>query len=637
MEIQIFHYAGVFSGFVKKTMVFQKDGIILKETIPGEPKPIMTYFPLFDAEAIPSEKIDEFYIQIDEDQKVEFKANSPQEKKFVLQKLTEKINEIKQRNMFSKDFHLYSSEIQKKSNENKFDSITINLTTLMNYFLEFQNKISDLKRFGATLKLNAKLNKSYQQYIEGLNELEVQMRNNYDDLVKNIYDYRDDIDPAYADEKAKNQAELAQSGSKEEKKEEKKQRDPNAISLTYTPDPLYNWEKRKTFNKVLKVNPNLIQELIKAAAQKKTALPIYFNEPISMLQKECEKFYNSSFLDKAVAEEVPENKFLHISAFILSELSFNGGRTLKPFTPLLGETYEFCDNEKKWRYFGEQVYRKEHTSAFYCEGEGWTVNGDTRNKYSLSVFKGAAEIVFGSKTHMKIYNKVSKKVETFIFNRPVTQMKGLMKKNLHYDFSGTVNIVNLDQPNITCEINFLEETTKREIGGVEGKITKDGNVIYLINGNWLKEIFYTDKDGNNKQTLVEVPSSKHLSNTNDDYVLPEYSYRLNENTEELKKVLPSSDSRFRPDQLEFEVGSEEESQRIKDIIEVLQTNRQKKLDEGEKEYKAAYFADEYDEGSKDFHYKYLGGYWEQRANGKYENNKFNVFNLEEDKEIDETI
>ena len=61
MEFQIEHYAGMFSGFVKKTMVFKKDGFILKEE-GSEEKP--TYYSLFDAKCGDGEGENDFYIEI---------------------------------------------------------------------------------------------------------------------------------------------------------------------------------------------------------------------------------------------------------------------------------------------------------------------------------------------------------------------------------------------------------------------------------------------------------------------------------------------------------------------------------------------------------------------------------------------
>jgi hypothetical protein len=40
----------------------------------------------------------------------------------------------------------------------------------------------------------------------------------------------------------------------------------------------------------------------------------------------------------------------YVMAFAISMISHIGNRTRKPFTPLLRETYEFYNHEKKWRF-----------------------------------------------------------------------------------------------------------------------------------------------------------------------------------------------------------------------------------------------------------------------------------------------
>ena len=100
----------------------------------------------------------------------------------------------------------------------------------------------------------------------------------------------------------------------------------------------------------------MIKEFIKAMSAKKASLPIYFNEPISMLQKQCERFYYSDLLEKAAKETQREKQLLYISAFNIGEIFLNLGRFLKPFNPILGETYEYYDNEKHFMKMFKGTY-----------------------------------------------------------------------------------------------------------------------------------------------------------------------------------------------------------------------------------------------------------------------------------------
>lgn len=48
-------------------------------------------------------------------------------------------------------------------------------------------------------------------------------------------------------------------------------------------------------------------------------------------------------------------RMLHVAAFAVSSYSGTNNRFLKPFNPLLGETFEFEYPEQKWRGLAEKV------------------------------------------------------------------------------------------------------------------------------------------------------------------------------------------------------------------------------------------------------------------------------------------
>ncbi|KAI9237976.1 MAG: Oxysterol-binding protein-domain-containing protein [Podila humilis] len=87
----------------------------------------------------------------------------------------------------------------------------------------------------------------------------------------------------------------------------------------------------------------------------KITLPVYFNEPTSMLQRMAEDAEYIDLLDKAVRQRGATERILFIAAFAMSNYSSTIGRVAKPFNPLLGETYEYCREDKQFRYISEQV------------------------------------------------------------------------------------------------------------------------------------------------------------------------------------------------------------------------------------------------------------------------------------------
>lgn len=87
----------------------------------------------------------------------------------------------------------------------------------------------------------------------------------------------------------------------------------------------------------------------------KIALPVFFNEPLSMLQRLCEDMEYSQLLDIAVSRDDPLERIQFVAAFAMSNYSSTLGRTGKPFNPLLGETFEYVRKDRGFRYVSEQV------------------------------------------------------------------------------------------------------------------------------------------------------------------------------------------------------------------------------------------------------------------------------------------
>lgn len=87
----------------------------------------------------------------------------------------------------------------------------------------------------------------------------------------------------------------------------------------------------------------------------KITLPVYFNEPTSMLQRMAEDAEYIDLLDKAARQRGATERILFVAAFAMSNYSSTIGRVAKPFNPLLGETYEYCREDKQFRYISEQV------------------------------------------------------------------------------------------------------------------------------------------------------------------------------------------------------------------------------------------------------------------------------------------
>mmetsp|Transcript_16960 Transcript_16960/g.16822 ORF Transcript_16960/g.16822 Transcript_16960/m.16822 type:complete len:138 (+) Transcript_16960:411-824(+) len=113
------------------------------------------------------------------------------------------------------------------------------------------------------------------------------------------------------------------------------------------------------------------------------AVPVYFNEPLSMLQRYSEDLTYSNIINRASECPDPSLRAALIACFAVSPYATTLGRTMKPFNPLLGETFEL--QRDGFRLITEQVSHHPPIAALYCEHENYTYYGDLQAKSS---FKG---------------------------------------------------------------------------------------------------------------------------------------------------------------------------------------------------------------------------------------------------------
>ena len=344
-----------------------------------------------------------------------------------------------------------------------------------------------------------------------------------------------------------------------------------------------------------------------------------------MGQKQCEKFKYMNLLIKAGKESSRELQMCYISAFLIGEIFINLGRSLKPFNPILGETYEFFDNAKKFRFYSEKVSHKPQVTAYIAETPEFAYYGDTLNSTSFKIFKGSIELIFKNKAH--IYLK--KTGDHYILNPPTVYVKGLMKPPLYNDYGGITIIQNTKDISYRCELKFIEEGwTPNSLGYFEGTVFKDyETIVYLIKGNWTKEMYITGPNGNNRIDLLTLDKNQeYLNNSIESYVLPEFTCQLNQLTPELEKILPKNDSRFRKDiRLLEEKEETEEAQSYK-----LKYEEKQRKELCSNEHKILFFTEFLSPETEDKYYLPNGKYWEYRKTRKLlENENSNIFELKD--------
>lgn len=112
-------------------------------------------------------------------------------------------------------------------------------------------------------------------------------------------------------------------------------------------------------------------------------------------------------------------RLLLVAAFGIAQYKCTDKRTLKPFNPMLGETFELLGDG--WRYFSEQVSHHPPISACYGESEHYIYHMDTH-----SVMGMAWPGVLTSRPHGVQHVYLKSHDEHYLISRPNTQVHNLI-------------------------------------------------------------------------------------------------------------------------------------------------------------------------------------------------------------------
>ena len=376
-------------------------------------------------------------------------------------------------------------------------------------------------------------------------------------------------------------------------------------------DPLYDYPKRTSLP-VKKLDHGFnVWKVFKSAVGKdlsRFGVPVYFNEPISSLQKFCEPFQYAHLLNTAANEPNPYIRLAKSACFCIGQFVMNNGRQAKFFNPLLYETYEYVDNEQNFRYMSEQVSHHPAISAYYAEGDGWNIFANT-NSIIKFIITGRLEVNALGRTYITYenYNDVNS------FTKPKVITRNLIIGTIDIDVEGKFEVTN--EMGDICEVDMIPSTSGQK-GNLHGKIKDiNGDVKFLLEGNWTDNIYIINNETKEKTIIWRIIPSKGK----EDFYYQPYTFDLNNLTEEMKKALPPTDSRFRPDQRLMEYQEIDKAGDEKHRLEEEQRARAKQYKKDGFIPKPLYFDETYDDLTGELIYKYKGNYWDMRNNHQFEN------------------
>ncbi|KAL6857039.1 hypothetical protein ACP4OV_018421 [Aristida adscensionis] len=345
----------------------------------------------------------------------------------------------------------------------------------------------------------------------------------------------------------------------------------------------------------------------------RVCLPVYFNEPLSSLQKCFEDLEYSYLLDQAYQCGKVGNslmRILKVAAFAVSGYASSVARPCKPFNPLLGETYEGDFPERGVRFFAEKVSHHPMLIACHCEGKGWKFWGDSNLK---SKFWGQSIQV----DPVGILTVEFDDGEIFQWSKVTTTIHNLILGKLYCSHHGTMHIKGNRQ--YSCKLKFKEPSLlDRNPHLVQGFVEdNNGNKASFLIGKWDESMHYSNLDTSKVKNADQLPGASLLWEKNKPapnptrYNLSSFAITLNELTPGLQEKLPPTDSRLRPDQRHLENGEYEKANAEKLRLERRQRMSTKLQDNG---WKPRWFEQDAEVGT----FRYKGGYWETRDKGHWD-------------------
>ncbi|EGR34348.1 oxysterol-binding protein, putative [Ichthyophthirius multifiliis] len=347
----------------------------------------------------------------------------------------------------------------------------------------------------------------------------------------------------------------------------------------------------------------------------KFAVPVYLNEPISMLQRLAEQMEYSQTLDNANATDDTCLALCYAMGFAASVYAATINRTKKPFNPLLGETFEFIDSKNGFRFISEQVSHHPPISAGIGESNNYIFQGDSN---ITSQFWGKS---FEVKPLGHFHIKLKRLNHDITFKKCTTAVKNIFIGQMYLDHYGVMEFKNHSTGDFG-ELNFREKSAWSDKGQyeIEGFVSnKQGQEIYKLKGKWNSNL--TSTNITTGQTIEVWKRYPLPQNSEWNYHYTQFALQLNHlNQDNIKWICPT-DSRLRPDQRALEYGLLDVAADEKFRLEQKQRARRKENEASGKKHEICFFEQRVDQLTGELEYKYKGGYWETREKQDWNNSE----------------
>ncbi|KAL3850661.1 hypothetical protein ACJIZ3_012543 [Penstemon smallii] len=293
----------------------------------------------------------------------------------------------------------------------------------------------------------------------------------------------------------------------------------------------------------------MMQKYIGSDITSMVTLPVNIFEPMTMLQKMAELMEYSYLLDQADECEDPYMRLVYASTWAIS-VYYAYQRTLKPFNPILGETYEMV-NHGGVTFISEQVCHHPPMSAGHAENEHFTY--DVTSKLKTKFLGNSVDVYPVGRT------RVTLKRDNVVLDLvpPPTKINNLIFGRTWVDSPGEMVMTNLttgDKVVLYFQPCGWFGANRYEVDGYVYNANEEPKI--LMTGKWNEFMSYQPCDlegeplpGSEMEEVWRVAATP----PNDKFDYTYFAHKINSFDTAPKKLL-ASDSRLRPDRWALEKG-----------------------------------------------------------------------------------
>ncbi|KAN0038853.1 hypothetical protein ACTA71_001045 [Dictyostelium dimigraforme] len=339
------------------------------------------------------------------------------------------------------------------------------------------------------------------------------------------------------------------------------------------------------------------------------SLPVYFFEPLTVLECQLEPLRFVELIEKAASCSDSMDRLMYLTAFNIAVFS-SYTRTAKPFNPLLGETFEYIDTRGRYKSFCEQVSHhppigiaQTTSDIFDLQQESWITTKFWGN--SLDVFSHGQNHLYLNATGEHFTWKVPSAIcHNIIFGKMWIEHYGDLIVENHN--TGEKAIINFQKS------GWFEGTQRK----VQGEILDSrGNARVLVNGKWDKYVKVKKlSDGPSRKSSGEITIWEATIEPPEDFNKWKHGkwiQGLNEMSKEYQAVLPSTDSRVRMDRIYLEKEENKLANKEKNKIEEREREKRKSRESKKEVWKPNYFSKRED-SKYGYRWDFNGKYWDER-------------------------